>query len=145
MKAYNCDPRNLLQYAHPDLKKLALAAAVIAQKGEVRFIVTESERTLAKQKENFAKGATKTMRSRHIPSCNKSQLACAIDVAAFIDSDDDGVMDASELTWAMLMYAKVNGYFMQASKETGIPYEWGGDWKSFKDGPHFQLPWVNYP
>ncbi|MBB1175118.1 M15 family peptidase, partial [Klebsiella pneumoniae] len=24
--------------------------------------------------------------------------------------------------------------------ELGTPVEWGGDWKSLKDGPHFQLP-----
>ena len=26
-----------------------------------------------------------------------------------------------------------------------VAIEWGGDWKSFKDGPHFQLPWAKYP
>jgi peptidoglycan L-alanyl-D-glutamate endopeptidase CwlK len=28
----------------------------------------------------------------------------------------------------------------QAAYELNIKIEWGGDWKSFKDGPHFQLP-----
>ena len=145
MPKYNCDPRKLLQHAHPDLQKLVLAAAAIAAVSEVRFVVTESERTLATQKAYFAKGATKTMRSRHVASCNKSGVACAIDVAAYIDADDDGVMDSNEISWQMPMYAKINGYFKQASAATGIPYEWGGDWKTFKDGPHFQLPWASYP
>ncbi|HCB7677349.1 TPA: M15 family metallopeptidase, partial [Escherichia coli] len=26
-----------------------------------------------------------------------------------------------------------------------IPVEWGGDWKTLKDGPHFQLPHGAYP
>jgi len=26
-----------------------------------------------------------------------------------------------------------------------IPIEWGGDWKSFPDGPHYQLPRKEYP
>lgn len=26
-----------------------------------------------------------------------------------------------------------------------IPIEWGGHWRSFPDGPHFQLPWKHYP
>jgi peptidoglycan L-alanyl-D-glutamate endopeptidase CwlK len=26
-----------------------------------------------------------------------------------------------------------------ASAELNIPIEWGGDWKNFKDLPHFQL------
>ena len=32
-----------------------------------------------------------------------------------------------------------------AAEDIGIPLEWGGDWTSFKDGPHFQLPWRDYP
>ena len=27
----------------------------------------------------------------------------------------------------------------QAAKELGVNIVWGGDWKSFKDGPHFQI------
>ena len=27
----------------------------------------------------------------------------------------------------------------------GVRIEWGGDWHTFKDGPHFQLPIVQYP
>jgi peptidoglycan L-alanyl-D-glutamate endopeptidase CwlK len=27
-----------------------------------------------------------------------------------------------------------------AAKKLGIRITWGGDWKSFKDGPHFELP-----
>ena len=27
----------------------------------------------------------------------------------------------------------------------GVPIEWGGDWRTFKDGPHFQLPKKEYP
>ncbi|MBO0346023.1 peptidoglycan-binding protein [Roseibium sp. CAU 1637] len=33
----------------------------------------------------------------------------------------------------------------QAADELGVPVEWGGDWRSFFDGPHFQLPWPAYP
>ncbi|EHH8139702.1 M15 family metallopeptidase, partial [Escherichia coli] len=29
--------------------------------------------------------------------------------------------------------------FKQAATEQGIAIEWGGDWKTLKDGPHFQL------
>jgi peptidoglycan L-alanyl-D-glutamate endopeptidase CwlK len=33
----------------------------------------------------------------------------------------------------------------RAAQEVGVPVEWGGDWKSFKDGPHWQLPFKEYP
>ncbi|MBO9419171.1 peptidoglycan-binding protein [Labrenzia sp. R4_2] len=32
-----------------------------------------------------------------------------------------------------------------AAQDLNIPLEWGGDWTSFFDGPHFQLPWDAYP
>jgi peptidoglycan L-alanyl-D-glutamate endopeptidase CwlK len=32
-----------------------------------------------------------------------------------------------------------------AAKDLNVPLEWGGDWTSLKDGPHFQLPWKDYP
>ena len=28
----------------------------------------------------------------------------------------------------------------KAAKEVKVEVEWGGDWKSFRDGPHWQLP-----
>ena len=35
---------------------------------------------------------------------------------------------------------------MKASADAlGIDIEWGGDWESFKDWGHFQLPWDEYP
>ena len=32
-----------------------------------------------------------------------------------------------------------------AAANLGTPIEWGGDWVSFKDGPHWQLPHAEYP
>ena len=28
----------------------------------------------------------------------------------------------------------------EAAKQVKVEVEWGGDWESFKDGPHWQLP-----
>ncbi|MNW13602.1 hypothetical protein D3C71_2116030 [compost metagenome] len=32
------------------------------------------------------------------------------------------------------------GVVKACAAELGVPVEWGGDWKTFKDGPHFQIP-----
>jgi peptidoglycan L-alanyl-D-glutamate endopeptidase CwlK len=32
-----------------------------------------------------------------------------------------------------------------AAAELGVAIVWGGDWKSFKDGPHFELDKKVYP
>jgi peptidoglycan L-alanyl-D-glutamate endopeptidase CwlK len=33
----------------------------------------------------------------------------------------------------------------RAAKDLGIDLEWGGDWKSFPDAPHWQLSHKAYP
>jgi peptidoglycan L-alanyl-D-glutamate endopeptidase CwlK len=32
-----------------------------------------------------------------------------------------------------------------AAKEHGVAIVWGGDWRTFKDGPHFELDRGVYP
>jgi peptidoglycan L-alanyl-D-glutamate endopeptidase CwlK len=32
-----------------------------------------------------------------------------------------------------------------AAKELGVAITWGGDWVSFKDGPHWELSRAAYP
>lgn len=41
------------------------------------------------------------------------------------------------------LYYKIADAMKQAADELRIPIEWGGDWRTFKDGPHFQLPGLN--
>ena len=45
----------------------------------------------------------------------------------------------------MPLYEKIAFAVKKAAYELKTPIEWGGDWKSFKDGPHFQLAWSQYP
>ncbi|MGA5902138.1 M15 family metallopeptidase, partial [Escherichia coli] len=37
------------------------------------------------------------------------------------------------------LYEKIAQAFKQAAAELGTAIEWGGDCKTLKDGPHFQL------
>lgn len=131
-----------LDKAHPDLAKIIYAAA--AQSDQL-FIVTEVNRSEARQKELFASGASKTMKSRHLPSSNKCKLSCAVDLAIWEDRDADKVVDADELSWKFPLYTQLANTVKSAAASVGVPIEWGGDWVSFKDGPHFQLPWSVYP
>jgi peptidoglycan L-alanyl-D-glutamate endopeptidase CwlK len=32
-----------------------------------------------------------------------------------------------------------------AAAEEGVALVWGGDWKTFRDGPHFELSRTRYP
>jgi len=110
---------------HPDLVRVVEAAH-----GTCKFHVTDGVRTLARQKELVAAGKSKTLKSRHL-------VGCAVDLVAVTDdgkvSYDDDRMRA------------VAAAMKRAAGELGIPIEWGGDWKSFVDTPHFQLPEDLYP
>jgi len=120
-----------LSGAHPDLQKVIKRAAVLST---IDFTILEVVRTLARQKELVAKGASRTMKSRHL--AGTGGFSHAVDIAP---------LDGGQVSWAWPLYHKLAPIIKQAAKESGIPIEWGGDWTSFKDGPHFQLPWKDYP
>jgi peptidoglycan L-alanyl-D-glutamate endopeptidase CwlK len=63
-------------------------------------------------------------------------MACAVDVAALV---------GNSIRWDWPLYDRIAVAMKLAAQDVNIPIEWGGDWKSFKDGPHFQLPWRDYP
>lgn len=115
-----------LQGVHPDLVKVVNKALEIS---EIDFAITEGLRTIEKQRQLVEKGASTTMRSRHL-------TGHAIDLAAIVDG---------EIRWDWGLYDKLAQSMKRAAHDLQIPIEWGGDWKTFKDGPHFQLPWKEYP
>lgn len=117
---------------HPHLIEIVRAAAKITA---VDFIITEGPRTLERQRQLVASGASQTLRSRHIPG-GPSKFAHAIDVAATV---------AGQVRWDWPLYDRISVAMKQGAQQVGFPVEWGGDWTTFKDGPHYQLPWSSYP
>jgi peptidoglycan LD-endopeptidase CwlK len=123
-----------LQGIHPDLRRVMDRAL---QEAPFDFRITEGLRTLARQKQLVAQGASKTMNSRHL-------TGHAVDLIPLVDMDKDGKIEAEEM-YAWPLYHKLAPAIKAAAKAEGVPIEWGGDWRSFKDGPHWQLPWAQYP
>lgn len=115
-----------MQGVHPDLVKVVLLAIQLT---EVDFGVTQGVRTIEKQREYVAKGASKTMNSRHL-------TGHAVDLVAYI---------GSEVRWDWPLYHKIADAMKRAANSLNVPIIWGGDWKSFKDGPHFELDRKVYP
>lgn len=115
-----------LKGVHPDLQRVVYRAAEITGHP---FIITEGLRTLDRQRSLVAAGASKTMRSRHI-------TGHAIDLAAMV---------GDEVRWDWPLYNQLAAVMKEAAQIEGVPIEWGGDWRTFKDGPHFQLPAAEYP
>lgn len=110
-----------LSTCHEDLIKLFTRVSE-----QVPMLVIEGHRSLERQKELFAKGASKTMKSRHLPTPSE-----AVDVAPIVN----GTLDWADIE----AFKRLAGVVKATAKSLGIEVEWGGDWKSFKDYPHWQL------
>lgn len=111
---------------HPALQSVVRRAIQIT---EIDFVVTEGLRTKERQAELLKAGASKTMNSRHI-------TGHAVDLAAWVDGRVD---------WSWPLYDKLAHAMKTAAKELGVAIIWGGDWVSFRDGPHFELDRKVYP
>lgn len=119
---YNFGNKSLekLSTVHPDLQKLFKEAIT---NSPYDFSITEGVRSLERQKELVAAKKSTTMNSRHL-------TGKAVDIAVFIDG---------KLTWDIRAYKAVSEHIKSIAKLMNIPIVWGGDWKSFIDGPHFEL------
>ena len=95
----------------------------------VDCVVTEGVRTMSRQQELLRAGATRTLKSRHL-------TGHAVDLAAVI---------GTSVRWDWPPSPRLTDVMQEAAKEWEVRVEWGGHWKSFKDGPHFQLSWREYP
>ncbi len=128
MMAYQLSKKSLskLEGVHDDLVRVVKQAIEITQ---VDFTVLEGVRSKARQAQLVASGASQTMRSRHI-------TGHAVDLGAYV---------AGQVRWDWPLYHKLADTMKKAAEECNVPIEWGGDWISFKDGPHFQLPHKEYP
>mgnify|MGYP000639812377 FL=1 len=125
---YKLGTRSLqnLSGVHPDMQAVVKRAIEIT---EVDFTVLEGMRTLDRQKELVARGASTTLNSRHL-------TGHGVDLGAYVDGT---------VRWDWPLYYKIADAMKQAAKELEIDMDWGGDWKSFPDGPHYQLTWGSYP
>jgi peptidoglycan L-alanyl-D-glutamate endopeptidase CwlK len=125
---------NKLKKVHPDLVKVVHRAVKLIKDKSFGFVITCGARTLEEQKKLLKQGATRTLNSRHIPG--KDGFSKAVDFAVTIDG---------KVRWDWPLYSRLAVIVKEAARLEGVPVTWGGDWVSFKDGPHFELPKNKYP
>ena len=125
---YKLSERSLdrLKGVHPTLVDIVKRAIEIS---EIDFMVVEGLRTLEKQKEYYNNGASTTMNSKHLKQSDG--FGHAVDLAPI----KDGKIDWNNIK-QFQMVAKA---MKQAAKEFNTPIVHGGDWKTFKDYPHYQI------
>lgn len=122
---YKLSQRSLdrLKGVHPDLVKVVKRAIELT---EHDFSVIEGVRSVETQREYVAKGVSKTMNSRHL-------TGHAVDLYPV----------GRPTPWERcVVVAKA---MQKAADELDVPIVWGGSWKSFYDGPHFELDRRVYP
>jgi len=121
MNKLNARSQKKLEGVHEDLVKVVTLARTKAD-----FLVTEGVRTVERQKQLVANGRSQTMNSRHL-------YGYAVDLC-----DLDGCYDVPDMQ-------AIARAMKSAAAELDIPIKWGGDWKTFKDTPHFELDRRKYP
>lgn len=112
-----------LEGVHPDLVAVVERAIRISKQD---FSVGEGLRSIERQRQLYNTGKSKTMNSRHL-------TGHAVDLFPY------------PLDWDWEFFYPIADAMKAAADELGVDVEWGGDWKGFPDGPHFQLSWKSYP
>jgi peptidoglycan LD-endopeptidase CwlK len=127
MRKWSARSLKNLQGIHPDLRRVMDRAL---QESPLDFTVIEGLRTQERQAQLVAEGASRTMNSRHL-------TGHAVDL---IPIGADG-----KAAFAWPLYNRLAPAVKAAAAAEGVAIVWGGDWKSFKDGPHFELDRNVYP
>lgn len=111
---YRLSTRSLsrLDGLNPDLQKVVKRAIELTT---VDFGVIQGLRTVEEQKELVAKGASKTMNSKHIDGN-------AVDLMAYVNGRG---------CWEVSVYDEIADAMKQAAKELGVCIRWGGAWTAF--------------
>lgn len=104
-------------------QKLVEVVKLAITKSPFDFSISEGLRTVERQKELVAQKKSQTMKSRHL-------VGEAVDICVLVNG---------KANWDFENYRKVADVFKECAKELGVKITWGGDWTSFKDGPHFQI------
>lgn len=123
--SYKLGKRSLqnLSGVHPDMVAVVKRAIEISDKD---FTVIEGIRNINRQRELVKTGKSTTMNSRHL-------TGHAVDVCPW------------PVSWEWDGFYPIADAIKEAAEELEVDIDWGGDWTSFPDAPHFQLSRKTYP
>jgi peptidoglycan L-alanyl-D-glutamate endopeptidase CwlK len=123
---------------HPDLARVVRRAAALCEQD---FIVFEGVRSLARERSLIARGKSalkSPFRCRHVPTKDPTYglVSHAVDLVPIVDGRPQ---------WLWPQIYPIARAMKAAAIAEHVAIEWGGDWRTLKDGPHYQLPWSLYP
>lgn len=107
------------------------------------FLITQGLRTTQEQQKLYAQGRTTKgaivtncdgvkKKSNHQAKANNKGYA--VDIAVY-DTTKKGNIDYS----SSYKYEEIARHILTVAKGQGVKVVWGGNWKTFKDLPHFEL------
>ena len=122
-----------LQYLHPNLQKFFRELIKISP---YDFSITQGIRTAVEQNKLYQQG--RTMPGKIVTNCDGYKIK------SNHQTKDDGLGHAGDI--AVLLNNKITWeekYYKEVAMTARIlmqkyNVEWGGDWKNFKDLPHFE-------
>lgn len=130
--AFRLSNRSLkaLEGVHPDLVRVVKRAITITEQD---FLITCGVRTPEEQRRLYAQGRTApgpkvtwTLVSNHFKKADG--YGHAVDLCPY-------PVDWSDLK----KFATIAKAMKEAARVEGVAIGWGGDWRSKKDSPHFEL------
>lgn len=145
--------KDRLEGVHPDMAATVRQAIALSN---IDFGVSEGVRTLGRQRQLVARGASQTLKSKHL--LQEDGYGHAVDLFAYIDGNVD---------WTLSLYDDIADAMKEAASITGAKLRWGAAWqidditswqgtmeeamneyidlrrsqgrRPFIDGPHFEL------
>lgn len=105
-----------------DIRLVRLVEQAIKETS-IDFTVLEGLRTPERQQQLVNDGFSQTMKSKHL-------TGHAVDLGAIVDG---------KLSWDKKHYPAIAEAMKKVAAEQQVNIRWGGDFKSFFDGPHFEL------
>lgn len=101
-----------------------LVSIILGAAWHADFVVTCGLRTMEEQAQAVARGASQTMKSKHL-------TGEAVDLAVKLKN--------GRVSWDFEEYVALSKIVKDVALRHGVKIVWGGDWHSLKDGPHFEL------
>jgi peptidoglycan LD-endopeptidase CwlK len=108
---YELSQRSLSKLEGVDDRLITVVCKAI-QLTDVDFGVIQGLRTIEEQKALVAKGASKTMKSKHLDGL-------AVDLMAYIDGRG---------SWELNVYDNIANAMREAAVDEGLPIRWGAAW-----------------
>ena len=105
-----------------DIRLVRLVEQAIKET-KIDFTVLEGLRTPERQQQLVNDGFSQTLKSKHL-------TGHAVDLVALVNG---------KVSWDKEHYPEIARAMKKAAADQKVNIRWGGDFKSFFDGPHFEL------